>query len=149
MAGQNAPAQQAAQQAAEQLSQAASIMAAQQAGISQQQAGKSQQPGQGQEPGPGMKGEGQQPGRGSSTGKKQMANNQQPSEGAEDYKGGTDPQAVERMARQAALKKADFIGLPAREREAIQQSSTEKYPSEYGAMVEQYLLNLANEAAKK
>ena len=78
-----------------------------------------------------------------------MAENQAPSEGAEDYKPGGDPQAVERKARQAALKKANFIALPAREREAIQQSLGEKYPAEYGAMVEQYLLNLANEAAKK
>ena len=125
------------------------MMAAQQAGISQQSAGQGQQPGQGQEPGPGMKGQGQQPGRGSGTGKKQTAANEAPSEGAEDYKPGSEPQAVERQARQAALKKANFIGLPAREREAIQQSLGDKYPSEYGAMVEQYLLNLANEAAKK
>ena len=149
MNGQNAPAQQAAQQAAQQLSQATAMMAAQQAGISQQSAGQGQQPGQGQEPGPGMKGQGQQPGRGSGTGKKQTAANEAPSEGAEDYKPGSEPQAVERQARQAALKKANFIGLPAREREAIQQSLGDKYPSEYGAMVEQYLLNLANEAAKK
>ena len=149
MAGQNAPAQQAAQQAAQQLAQAAAAMAAQQAGIGQQQAGASQQPGQGQEPGPGMKGQGQQPGRGSGTGKKQTSTDKPPGEGAEDYKAGGDPQAVERQARQAALKKANFIALPAREREAIQQSLGEKYPAEYGPMVEQYLLNLANEAAKK
>ena len=149
MAGQNPAAQATAQQAAQQLAQAAAQMAAQQAGISQQQGGQGKQPGQGQEPGPGMKGQGQQPGRGSGTGKKEMAENQAPSEGAEDYKPGGDPQAVERKARQAALKKANFIALPAREREAIQQSLGEKYPAEYGAMVEQYLLNLANEAAKK
>ena len=149
MAGQNTPAQQAAAQAAQQLAQAAALMAAQQAGVSQLMAGAAQQPGQGQGQGPGMKGQGQQPGRGSGTGKKETATNQAPSEGAEDYKPGGDPQAVERMARQAALKKANFIGLPARERDAIQQSLGEKYPSEYGAMVEQYLLNLANEAAKK
>ncbi len=150
MSGQNSPAQQAAQQAAQQLSQAAAMMAAQQAGLSSQQsAGQGQQPGQGQAPGPGMKGQGQQPGRGSGTGKKPTAANEAPSEGAEDYKPGSEAQAVERQARQAALKKANFIGLPAREREAIQQSLGDKYPTEYGAMVEQYLLNLANEAAKK
>ena len=47
------------------------------------------------------------------------------------------------------MKKTDFIGLPARERAAIQQSLREKYPQEYGALVEQYLLNLANESGKK
>jgi hypothetical protein len=56
---------------------------------------------------------------------------------------------VQRAAREAALKKATFIGLPSREREAIQQSLREKYPQEYGAFVEQYLLNLANESTKK
>jgi hypothetical protein len=149
LAGQKAAAAEAARQAAEQLAQAASMMAAQQAGISQQQAGQAKQPGQGQEPGPGMKGEGNQPGRGFGTGKKKVASNQAPSEGAEDFKPGAEVQSVERGAREAALKKANFIGLPAREREAIQQSMGEKFPSEYGAMVEQYLLNLANEAAKK
>ena len=149
MAGQNAPAQQSAQQAAQQLAQAAAMMGAAQAGISQMEGGEGKQPGQGQEPGPGMKGQGQQPGRGSGTGKKEVSMNQPPSEGAEDYKPGGDPQAVERQARQAALKKANFINLPAREREAILQSLGEKYPAEYGAMVEQYLLNLANEASKK
>ncbi len=142
MNGQNQQAQQAAQQAAQQLAQAAGMTAAQQAGVSQQQSGQPM-PNQ-----PGMKGEGQQAGKGS--GKKQQANNnQQPSEGAEDYKPGSDAEAVQRAARQAAIKKAGFLGLPAREREAIQQSLNEKYPEEYGAMVEQYLLNLANEAAKK
>ena len=148
-AGQNAPAQQSAQQAAQQLAQAAAAMAAQQAGIGQQQAGGAKQPGEGQEPGPGMKGKGQKPGRGDGQGKKETAANQPPGEGAEDYKAGSDPQAVEREARQAALKKATFLGLPPRERDAIQQGLGEKYPAEYGAMVEQYLLNLANEAAKK
>ncbi len=148
-AGQNAPAQQSAQQAAQQLAQAAAAMAAQQAGIGQQQAGGAKQPGEGQEPGPGMKGKGQKPGRGDGQGKKETAANQPPGEGAEDYKAGSDPQAVEREARQAALKKATFLGLPPRERDAIQQGRGEKYPAEYGAMVEQYLLNLANEAAKK
>jgi hypothetical protein len=135
MNGQNQSAQQAAQQAAQQLAQASGMMAAQQAGISQQQANQ-----------PGMQGPGQQPGKGQS-GKNQQAN-EQPSQGAEGYKPG-DPEAVQRAARQAALKNAGFLGLPARERATIQQSLAEKYPEEYGAMVEQYLLNLANEAVKK
>jgi hypothetical protein len=138
MNGQNASAQQAAQQAAQQLSQAAGMMAAQQAGISQQQPGGPPMQGQGQQPGqqPG------QPGKGKS---QQQQASTQPSEG---YQPG-DPEAVQRAARQAALKKAGFLGLPAREREALQQSLAEKYPEEYGALVEQYLLNLAKEAAKK
>ena len=105
-------------------------------------------PGQGQGPG---KGRGTQPGQGQGQGqgpgKSSQASNQ-PSQGAESYTPG-DPQAVQRGAREAALKQADFIGLPARERAAIEQSLREKYPQEYGALVEQYLLNLANESGKK
>ena len=138
MNGQNAQAQQSAQQAAQQLSQAAGLAAAQQSGIAQQQNGQ---------PMPGMPGQGQ-PGQGQGGNKPQHASDQ-PSDGAKSYQAGGDPEAVQRAARQAALKKAGFLGLPPREREAIQQSLGEKYPEEYGAMVEQYLLNLANEAGKK
>ena len=87
------------------------------------------------------------PGQGQGTGPSSQASNQ-PSDGATSYKPG-DPKAVERGARAAALGQTNFIGLPQREREAIQQSLREKYPEEYGALVEQYLLNLAKESAKK
>jgi hypothetical protein len=140
MNGQNADSQQAAEQAAQALAQAAGMAAAMQAGIGQQGP-------QGKMPGQGMKGDGQQPGQGQGTGPTKQANNQ-PSQGADGYKPGS-PEAIQRAAREAALKKAAFVGLPAREREAIQQSLGEKYPEEFGALVEQYLLNLANEAAKK
>jgi hypothetical protein len=42
-----------------------------------------------------------------------------------------------------------FVGLPPRDREAIQQSQAEKYPAEYGPQIEQYLRNLAEEAEKR
>lgn len=42
-----------------------------------------------------------------------------------------------------------FTGLPARERAVIEQAQAEKYPEEYGAQVEQYLLNLARESVDK
>ncbi len=138
MNGQNSAAQQSAQQAAQQLAQAAGMAAAQQSGIAQQQNGQ---------PMPGMPGQGQKPGKGSGKGKSQQMTDQ-PSEGAETYQPGA-ADAVQRAARQAALKKAGFLGLPPRERQAIQQSLGEKYPEEYGPMVEQYLLNLANESGKK
>jgi hypothetical protein len=35
------------------------------------------------------------------------------------------------------------VKLPARDRQALQQSQAEKYPEEYGTMVEQYLRNLS------
>ena len=147
--GQNSAAQQSAQSASQSLAQAQASMAAQQAGLSPSQSGAPMPSAQGQGPGQGQKGQGTQPGQGQGQGpgKSSQVSNQ-PSQGAENYTPG-DPKAVERGAREAALKKADFIGLPARERAAIEQSLREKYPQEYGALVEQYLLNLANESAKK
>ena len=141
--GQNSAAQQSAQGASQSLAQAQAMMAAQQAGLSPSQGGAPEPGAQGQ----GQKGQGSQPGQGQGPGKNSQASNQ-PSQGAETYIPG-DPQAMQRGARDAALKQADFIGLPPRERAAIQQSLREKYPQEYGVLVEQYLLNLANESAKK
>jgi len=37
-----------------------------------------------------------------------------------------------------------FLGLPERDRKAILQSQSDKYPQEYGPAVEQYLRNLAD-----
>ena len=45
--------------------------------------------------------------------------------------------------------KVAFTALPPRERAVIEQAQGEKYPEEYGAQVEQYLLNLARESAAK
>jgi hypothetical protein len=53
------------------------------------------------------------------------------------------------QARSVTSSKASFVGLPARERAVIEQAQSEKYPQEYGAQVEQYLLNLARESAEK
>jgi hypothetical protein len=52
------------------------------------------------------------------------------------------PQDGQRVAVQG---KGQFIGLPARDRAAIQQSQSEKYPEEYGGMIEQYMKNLADQ----
>ena len=45
--------------------------------------------------------------------------------------------------------KVSFTALPPRERAVIEQAQGEKYPEEYGAQVEQYLLNLARESSTK
>jgi hypothetical protein len=58
-------------------------------------------------------------------------------------------QGVERGVRALVSQPANFAGLPPRDRAAIQQSQGEKYPQEFGALVEQYLRNLADESAKK
>jgi hypothetical protein len=38
-----------------------------------------------------------------------------------------------------------YLGLPPRDRQALQQSQKEKYPAEYAPMVEQYLRNLSDQ----
>lgn len=42
-----------------------------------------------------------------------------------------------------------FIGLPQRERDAILQSQSEKYPPDYASFIEQYMKNLSDEAVPK
>ena len=44
--------------------------------------------------------------------------------------------------------KGQFLGLPARDRAAIQQAQSEKYPQQYATKVEQYLQNLADESSR-
>ncbi len=43
---------------------------------------------------------------------------------------------------------SSYLGLPARDRQAIQQSQKEKYPAEYAPMVEQYLRNLSDQSQR-
>ena len=56
-------------------------------------------------------------------------------------------------AAQAALAGAHgagrFVALPERDRAAVQQSQSEKYPQEYGSMIEEYMRNLATDAGAK
>jgi hypothetical protein len=40
--------------------------------------------------------------------------------------------------------KSGFVNLPPRDRAALQQSQAEKYPQEYGPIIEQYLRNLSD-----
>ena len=48
-------------------------------------------------------------------------------------------------SRQTGKPGSAFARLPARDRAALQQSQSEKYPQEYGPMIEQYLQNLADQ----
>lgn len=50
---------------------------------------------------------------------------------------------------QGAHGTAQFLGLPDRDRAAIQQSQSEKYPQEYGAMIEEYMRSLASDSGGK
>jgi hypothetical protein len=137
--GNNAPgAQQGAEAAQQSLAQALAALAMAQAGMNpgqMQGQGEGQGQGQGQGPGQQGQGQGQGPGEGEGQGKGDIGN----WAGA----GGADG------ARRSAKGSSQFIGLPARDRAALQQSQSEKYPQEYGPLVEQYLKNLADEAAGK
>jgi hypothetical protein len=42
-----------------------------------------------------------------------------------------------------------YIGLPQRDRQAIMQSQTEKYPEEFGPEIERYLKSLADQSKPK
>ena len=136
-AKQKKSAQANAARAAEALAQAQAALALAQAGLSSEIAqGQGQQPGQGQTPGQGQgqgKQENQGPGKGTppprGTGK----------DGNWNGAGGANG------ARQNTTGTGTFIGLPKRDRAAIQQSQAEKYPQEYGPLVEQYLKNLSDQ----
>jgi hypothetical protein len=48
-------------------------------------------------------------------------------------------------ARADVRGSGQYVGLPPRDRQAVQQSQGEKYPQEYGSMVEQYYRNLSDQ----
>jgi hypothetical protein len=135
----NAPgASQSAQSAQQSLAQALAALSMAQAGMQGKNPGQGQGPeGEGQGPGqPGQgQGQGQSPGNGKGQGRGEIGN----WSGA----GGADG------SRRSARGSSEFIGLPARERAAIEQSRSEKYPQEYGTLVEQYLKNLADETGEE
>ena len=135
-AGNTPGAQAKAGEAQAALAQAAASLGQAQAGLAPSGA---PMPGEGQ-PGskPGTK-PGSKPGPPNGTPGTQAAQNYQPGSG----------QAVQLGARTTAAKRANFSGLPPRDRAAIEQAQSEKYPGEYGTLVEQYLRNLADETTRK
>jgi hypothetical protein len=50
---------------------------------------------------------------------------------------------------QGATGAEQFQGLPERDRAAFEQSQSEKYPQEYGSMVEEYMRSLASDSGSK
>jgi hypothetical protein len=130
----NTPAAQAQAQAAQAaLSQAAAAVSAAQSGMSQQQAGGPPTPG-------GPPGPPGTPGTPSPT--PGQANENNPQKGMGERK--DDNVNSDGHAGGVAVRGgSQFIGLPARERGAILQDRNEKYPEEYGPMIETYLRNLS------
>ena len=151
--GQNSPAQQSAADAAQALAQAQAALALAQSGVGSQAAN---QPGQGKGQGQGQ-GQGKAKGSGKGQGKgsgQAQANSQGQGQGQPDPHG-TGRQGNFNGAggadgdRQAGAGSSTFTRLPNRDRAALQQSQAEKYPQEYGPLVEQYLRNLSDQAGDK
>jgi len=135
-AGQGAPAQANAAAAAQALAQAQAALALAQAGLSSGSMAKSGQPGQGE-------GQGQAQGQGKGKGQGNPSPQGTGRDGNWRGSGGADG------TRRGTVGQGQYTGLPARDRAAIQQSQGEKYPQEYGPLVEQYLKNLSDQGSGK
>jgi hypothetical protein len=136
-AGQAAPARANAAAAAEALAKAQSALALAQAGLNSQTAKSGQQ---GQVPGQGQgTGDGQNAGEPNSTASPNANGNGRTGNWAGN--GGGD------RPRRETQGQGRFTGLPPRERAALLQSQAEKYPQEYGPLIEQYLKNLSDETS--
>jgi hypothetical protein len=64
-------------------------------------------------------------------------------------KGWNDKAGAVGAGTQGIQAAAQFLALPARDRAAVQQSQSEKYPQEYGTMIEEYMRSLAADAGGK
>jgi hypothetical protein len=135
--GQSQPAQEEAAKASQALAAAQSAIAGAQAGI----AGLSAPDGQA---GPADAQPGQNPGQAQQPGA-------QPGQGAEGAKekGWNDAAGAAAAGTQRVAGAGAYLGLPDRDRAAIEQSQAEKYPQEYGPMIEEYMRSLATDAGGK
>ena len=147
-AGQSQPAQGNAGTAAEALARAQAALAMAQAGLGSDapSAGAGQSKGQGQSPGQGQaQGQGNGPGQGKGQGQAKGTPGQQGSGNANNAAGSGNADGP----RGNVEGTGQFTGLPKRDRAALRQSQGEKYPQEYGPLVEQYLKNLSDNAGGK
>jgi hypothetical protein len=140
--GDASPAQDSAQAAQDSLNKAAAALALAQKGLgnnSEQQMAK----------GEGGKGESEQKGKGDAKGPGKSApkSDSKDGQGNGDKGNFTGEGGADGRLRKVADRNT-FIGLPARERNAILQSLGESYPEEFGPLVEQYLKNLSDQASR-
>jgi hypothetical protein len=145
-AGQGSPAQQSAAAAAQALAQAQAALALAQAGVGSEAAMGQQGEGKGQGQG---KGKGQGQGQGQAQANAQGRGKGQPSPQGNGNVGNWDGTGGADGPRQGTAGSSSFTRLPNRDRAALQQSQAEKYPQEYGPLVEQYLRNLSDQATDK
>lgn len=169
-AHQQSPARQNSAEAAQALSQAQAALALADAGMTPEtaQADPSQQgdqQGQGQQGQRSAQGKASQKGKGHQPGQAQgeQASNQpgqpgnkpgqpkpgQPSERGTGDVGNWRGTGGANGEHRNTVGPGEFTGLPKRDRAAIHQSQGDKYPQEYGPMVEQYLRNLSEDSGRK
>jgi hypothetical protein len=139
------PAQAQAANAAQALAQAQAALALAQAGLNSEMAQGQGPQGQGQQPG---QGKGQQPGQGQGQGKQPGQGKGTPPPRGTGDQGNMDGSGGANGPRNGVAGSSSFVGLPKRDRAAIQQSQAEKYPQEYGPLVEQYLKNLSDQSGR-
>ena len=134
------------QQAREQAEQGAQALAAARAALAQSQDGigpLADSEGQGQmENGKGENGQASQPQGPPSGGPPPKAGG---GTGA-DERGWKDLPGAAQAATGQAHDEGAFLALPARDRAAIRQSQMEKYPEEYGELIEEYMKRLSSDA---
>jgi predicted nucleic acid-binding Zn-ribbon protein len=127
-AGQKPDAQAKAAEAQAAITQAQASLAMAKAGLSKQATAQGK-------PMPGMK-------PGDKPAEKSSEHNAQKGKGdRQDAKTDADTNSVARKP----LDPSAFVGLPPRDRGAIQQSRNDRYPEEYGPQIEQYLKNLSDQ----
>lgn len=126
------------QQARAQAGRGRQAIAAAQSALAQMQAGiagLAPVPHQGDEPGQGQPNQPQSTKNGRGTGAKERNWNDQAGTVA--------------TAMQGAHGAGQFLALPQPDRAAVQQSQSEKYPQEYGSMIEEYMRSLASDSGGK
>lgn len=135
-AGDSGQAQAQSAQAAQAMEAAKSALGEQQAGIAGLSSPSGAQGGNSQQPGEAAQQSNPSPNQQATSGKT----------GASE-KGWSDQQGATTTGTNVAQGSGEFQGLPARDRAALQQSQSEKYPQEYGPLVEQYMRGLAGDSA--
>ena len=143
-ASRSAPAQAQASAAAEALARAQAALSLAQAGLGSDSPapGAGQSQGQGQAPG---QGQSQKQGNGPGKGQGQEQAKGTPGSQGTGKGGNWDGAGGADGPRNGTEGKGQFTALPKRDRAALKQSQGEKYPQEYGPLVEQYLKNLADQ----
>jgi hypothetical protein len=143
-AGEASRAQAEAQQASQAMDAAQSALGQEAAGIA---AAPEESPPAQQLSGGGLPGNGEQSSTTAQSNNSAQPGMNPPEKGGSgaSEKGWSDQAGTAKAGTSGTTGAGRFQGLPARDRAALEQSQSEKYPQEYGSMVEQYMRNLAGD----